>query len=128
MRNFKTNHLIYFLSFTLWSLFSGDPVLCESIDSSNEETFLSNENNSDEKSQKVINKVIIMTGVVILIAVAMMYFTGENFSDSFDDDTVDTVIKTVTNVAKEIPHKRTAAERLAFLKTYHVGLHIPSYW
>lgn len=118
MKNFKTNHLVFFLSFTLWSLFSGDPVLCESMDSSNEENLLSN-----EKSQKLI----IMTGVVIFIAVVMIYFTGENFSDRFDEDTVNTVVKTVTNIAKEIPHKRTEAERIAFLRTYHVGLNVPSY-
>jgi hypothetical protein len=128
MKTLKTNYLIYMFSFVLWGLLGIDPVLCESIDSSNEESLLSNENNLDEKNQKVINKIIIMTGIIVIVTITMFYFTGENFSDRFDDGTMDTVIKTITNVAKEIPHKRTEAERIAFLKTYHIGLHIPSYW
>jgi hypothetical protein len=136
MNNFNINkkdysiylNLFFFLFFCLFGI---EPTLCENTDFYHEESLSSNESNLDKENENTSNnykKIIIIGGLIILISISIWYFTGEGFNNDIDD--VDTIVETVTNVIKDvqISEKRTEAERRAFMKAFHVGLQIPSWW
>jgi hypothetical protein len=129
----KKNHSIYLnlFFFLFFCLFGIEPTFCESLDSLYEENLSSNENNIGRENKNISDnykKTIILGSLIILISIGIWYFTGEGFDNNIND--VDTVVETVNNVIKnvQISEKRTEAERRVFMKAFHVGLQIPSWW
>jgi len=121
-------NLLFFLFFCLCGI---EPTFCESIDSFYEENLSFNENNIDRENKNISDnykKTIILSGLIILVSIGIWYFTGEGFDNNIND--VDTVVETVTNIIKDvqISERRTDSERRAFMKAFHVGLQIPSWW
>lgn len=123
----KKNYLFLFLFSYLFGI---ETTFCESIDSCNDENLFSNENNKVKESENISDnskKVLILSGLILLISLGFLYYTGETFYDDMD---VETVVEKATDIIKDvkISEKRTEAERKAFMKAFHVGLQIPSWW
>jgi hypothetical protein len=128
-KNYSTYlNLFFFLFFYLFGI---ETTLFEGVDSFQEENLSSNENHMSKENGDTSDnykKVIILGGLILLVSFCFLYFTGESFDNNVND--INTVVDTVTNVIKDvqISEKRTPAERKAFMKAFHVGLQIPSWW
>ncbi len=126
----KKNYLNLFF-FLFFCLFWVEPTLCEGVDSFQEENLSSNENHMGKENRNTSDyykKALILSGCIILVSLCFLYFTGNSFDNNINDIDVDTVTNVIKDMDMQVSEKRTPAERRAFMKSFHVGLQIPSWW